>query len=276
MPRSLLIAVRFHEGRYHGREDRFDGAEGWPPSPGRLFQALVAGTACGARLAAEDEHALKWLEQLDPPKIAAPAARRGRAVKLFVPNNDLDAVGGDPARASEIRVEKQWRPCFFDPAEPVLYVWDFTSGVEDAARICALAARLYQLGRGIDLAWANGLVLNRDEADARLASCPGPVRIYGGAGEIATPHPGTFDSLADRYRRKRTRLRTEGAGRTSRQVFTQPPKASFRHIGYATPARRLHFELRDAEGGFAPQPLASAAPLITGIRDAAEIGRAHV
>ena len=49
MPRSLLITIRFHEGRYHGQEDRFNGSDGWPPSPGRLFQALVAGAARGAR-----------------------------------------------------------------------------------------------------------------------------------------------------------------------------------------------------------------------------------
>ncbi|WP_409194161.1 type I-U CRISPR-associated protein Csb2, partial [Accumulibacter sp.] len=41
MPRALLIAVRFHDGRFHGRPE-------WPPSPARLFQALVAAAATGA------------------------------------------------------------------------------------------------------------------------------------------------------------------------------------------------------------------------------------
>ena len=36
MERALLVAIRFHEGRYHG-------AGGWPPAPARLFQALMAG-----------------------------------------------------------------------------------------------------------------------------------------------------------------------------------------------------------------------------------------
>ena len=135
MPRSLLISVRFYEGQYHGQEDRFDGSFGWPPSPGRLFQALVAGSACGANLQADDVCALKWLEDLAPPRIAAPAARRGRAVKFYVPNNDLDSAGGDPDRASKTRVDKCWRPCYFDPDEPVLYVWEFESGLTAAARI---------------------------------------------------------------------------------------------------------------------------------------------
>ena len=266
---SLLIAVRFHEGRYHGQGDRFDGEGGWPPSPGRLFQALVAGAARGAKLLAEDELALKWLEQLEPPRIATPAARRGRAIKLFVPNNDLDSVGGDPERVSEIRVEKPWRPCFFDPDEPVLYVWNFASGQAEAERACSIAARLCQLGRGIDMAWASGKVLGPDEASSLLESHPGILRMPCGNGDVETPHRGTLDSLVDRYRRKRTRLSIEGSRHRSRQLFTQPPKASFRRTGYDTPRRCLHFELRGPEGGFAPRPLASAAPLITGLRDAA-------
>ena len=269
MPQSLLIAVRFHEGRYHGQADRFGDEDGWPPSPGRLFQALVAGAARGATIRVEDRRALEWLERLGPPRIAAPAIRRGRAVRRFVPNNDLDSVGGDPARVGEIRVGKQWRPCFFDPEVPVLYVWNIGSDVAEGARICSIATRLYQLGRGIDMAWASGQVLDEDEADAALASHPGVLRTPGGAGMTATPHPGTLASLADRYRRKRERLTTVGTGRKSRQLFTQPPKASFVHTGYDAPARSLHFELRTSERGFAPQALASAAPLLTGLRDAA-------
>jgi len=269
MHQSLLIAIRFPEGRYHGRDDGFNGADGWPPSPGRLFQALVAAAARGANLLPEDLRALKWLERMSPPRIAAPAVRRGRAAKLFVPNNDLDSVGGDPVRVSEIRVGKQWRPCFFNADEPVLYLWDFESGPEEAERICAIAERVYQLGRGIDMAWACGRVLDPNEAAARLESHPGVVRRCTGAGETATPRPGTLDSLVERYRRKRNRLKTIGTGRKSRQLFSQPPKASFGRTGYDAPPRRLHFELRREEGGFAPRPLVSVAPFITGLRDSA-------
>ena len=269
MPQSLLIVVRFSEGRYHGQDDGFNGADGWPPSPGRLFQALVAAAARGANLLPEDVRALEWMEGLKPPRIAAPAARRGRPVKLFVPNNDLDSVGGDPARVSEIRVGKQWRPCFFDSDEPVLYLWDFEPRLAKAERICAIAERMYQLGRGIDMAWACGRVLDPNEAEAVLESHPGVVRQSAGAGGTATPRPGTFDSLLNRHRLKRSRLTTVGTGRKSRQLFRQPPRASFGRTGYDAPPHRLHFELRRSEGGFAPRPLASVAPLIASLRDAA-------
>lgn len=269
MTASLLVAVRFHEGRYHGQGDGFDGASGWPPSPGRLFQALVAGAACGARLPPKDERALKWLERLNPPRIAAPAARQGRTTKLFVPNNDLDAVGGDPARVSEIRVSKQWRPCFFDQEQPILYVWDFESGLAEAKQVCDIASRLYQLGRGIDMAWASGRVVDREEAGELLDAHPGPLRTPRANGETATPHRGSLDSLIERYRRKRARLTTEVTGRRSLQLFAQPPKASFRHTGYDVLPRRLHFELRGSRGEFCPRPLVFAMPTVVGLRDTA-------
>ncbi|MCY3841099.1 MAG: type I-U CRISPR-associated protein Csb2, partial [Gammaproteobacteria bacterium] len=209
------------------------------------------------------------MERLDPPRITAPAVRRGRATRLFVPNNDLDAVRGDPARVGEIRVGKQWRPCFFDPAIPVLFAWRFESGAREAQHICNLATRLYQLGRGIDMAWATGRVLDEDEAEATLASHPGVLRTPGGVGMTAVPRPGTFASLAERYQRKRERLATMVSGRVSRQLFTQPPKASFAHTGYGSPVRWLHFEVRTSDGNFAPNALASAAPLLTALRNGA-------
>lgn len=269
MAQSLLIAVRFHEGRYHGQQDGFTESLGWPPSPARLFQALVAAAAEGAHLPLEAQRALRWMEQLDPPQIAAPGVRRGQSVRIFVPNNDLDAVGGDSARISEIRVGKQWRPCFFDRREPVLYVWDFESGKEEASQICNIAEKLYQLGRTIDMAWAEGQILSQEEARKRLAASLGTIRKPQGRGTTAIPHLGTLDSLIFRQQQKRKRLTTIIKGRKVRQLFAQPPKASFGLAGYDTPVQRLYFELRTPSGSFAPRPLDSVAPLITGMRNAA-------
>jgi len=269
MALSLLIQVRFHEGRYHGQEDRFNGENGWPPSPARLFQALVAGAAQGGELRAEDERALKWLECLGPPTISAPAVRRGRSVKFYVPNNDLDAKGGDPTKSSDIRILKCWRPCFFDHREPVFYVWNFESGDERAERVCAIAEHLCQLGRGIDMAWATGEILKREEVDARLGSHGGAKYLPLSIGKTAIPASGTLDSLVKRHQAKRHRLKTVRVGKKSHQQFVQPPKASFSQTGYDTPPRYLHFKLRRPSGAFAARPLRSVALLISGLRDAA-------
>ena len=265
MTRSLLIAVRFHDGRYHGEEDGFGEAGGWPPSPGRLFQALVAGAAHGSTIPAGDQRALRWLEELPPPRIAAPPARRGAVVPLFVPNNDLDAVDGDPGRVSEIRVGKRWRPHFFDAGQPVLYVWDFDEPAPDAERVCAIALRLYQLGRGVDMAAATGMTMGRDEAQAALAAHPGAMRRPAGQGAVPVARRGTLASLIERHRRGRERLSNDEQGRT---LFRQPPKARFGRVGYDVPSRLLHFDLR-RNGAFAPWPLGSAAALVISLRNAA-------
>lgn len=262
MTRSLLITVRFHDGRYHGEEN---GTAHWPPSPGRLFQALVAGAARGSTVPAGDQHALRWLEELPPPEIAAPPALRGAAVPLFVPNNDLDAVGGDPGKVAKIRVDKQWRPHFFDAEQPVLYVWDFDEPAPDAERVCAIALRLYQLGRGIDMAAATGTTMSGEEAQAALAAHPGTIRRPAGQGAVTVARQGTLASLIERHRRWRERLMSDEQGKT---LFRQPPKALFSHVGYDVSPRRLHFELR-RDGAFAPCPLESAAALVTGLRKAA-------
>ncbi|MGB7598967.1 MAG: type I-U CRISPR-associated protein Csb2, partial [Candidatus Sulfotelmatobacter sp.] len=113
---ALLIPVRFHDGRYHGSGE-------WPPSPARLFQALVAGAARGQNLSQHEVEAFEWLESLDAPLIAAPSAFKGQPFRNFVPNNDLDAVGGDPNRIGEIRAAKAVRAYTFDAAVPLLYAW---------------------------------------------------------------------------------------------------------------------------------------------------------
>src|SRR5438128_9424211 len=103
MPNILLISVRFHDGRYHGTGD-------WPPSPARLFQALVAGIGQDGPLSDEVSKPLEWLEELDPPVIGGPHTTLGMTIPMhFVPNNDLDAYGGGASEMGETRTAlKVW------------------------------------------------------------------------------------------------------------------------------------------------------------------------
>jgi hypothetical protein len=108
MGRHLLLILRFHgdgqgTARFHGMGQ---GGQEWPPSPARLFQALVAGIARGGKLLEESVPALRWLEGLEAPVIAAPLRKSGQSVSLFVPNNDADSLN-DPRDVSSIRTKKR-------------------------------------------------------------------------------------------------------------------------------------------------------------------------
>lgn len=253
---ALLLSVRFHDGRYHG-------AGLWPPSPARLFQALIAGAARGQALPDEAANALMWLEGLDAPLIAAPPAHAGQAFRNYVPNNDLDAKGGDPAMIGEIRVPKHIRPHLFDPERPLIYAWSFADGADagrQARAVCAIAEGLYQLGRGVDMAWAAGEILaDRAEVEARLAGHGGVLwnPSGGGGGEsLSCPCPGSLDSLTERFDKARRRFSTIAKGKKGRKtglLFAQAPKPRFGIVRYDSPPTFLLFDIRKG-GAFAPQP----------------------
>src|SRR5437016_7766779 len=96
----LVLTVRFLDDRYHGLLDR-GGPPEWPPSPFRLFQALVAGVARQDELVVGEDvpsntklteigQALGWLQRHireHPPVIIAPRSKTGQAITRFVPNN---------------------------------------------------------------------------------------------------------------------------------------------------------------------------------------------
>jgi CRISPR-associated protein Csb2 len=270
MPRALLLSVRFHDGRYHGAGD-------WPPSPARLFQALVAGAARGHALADTDREALAFLETLDAPVIAAPTARSGQGFRNYVPNNDLDAVGGDPRRVGEIRAAKMIKPRLFDAADALLYAWSFDPGnaaEQYAQTVRKIAEQLYRLGRGIDMAWAWAEVLDGSEVEFRLVRQGGVLYrpSKDGAGvALLCPQLGSLASLEARFDANRKRFTKCGTGKKGHQLFSQPPKPRFASTVYDSPPWRFLFGLRPATSDthFAPWPFKRTTKLVESLRNAA-------
>jgi CRISPR-associated protein Csb2 len=224
-----------------------------------LFQALVAGAVRGETLAEKDRLAFEWFEALNPPIIAAPSMRAGRTFRNFVPNNDLDAVGGDPKRVAEIRSPKLTRPILFEAETPLVYCWIFDDDPEAQAnvrRVCALAERLYQLGRGLDMAWARGDVIAAEQAEAHLAMHGSVVRRPSKTGEgttLAVPIKGSLESLIERHKETRGRFQTLYEPRPSNQgrerkvatgeIFLQPRKPRFGQVAYDSPSKQSLFDL---------------------------------
>jgi CRISPR-associated protein Csb2 len=273
---ALLIEVHLLDGRYHGVGD-------WPPSPFRLFQALVAG-AYGGRWAEEfaepKDTAFRWLERLAPPAIAAPVKRPARTITCYVPNNDLDAVGGDPRRVAEIRAPKQVKPLLLVGEAPIVYAWPFDTGEDHARLLCALAERLHILGRGIDLAFARTQIVRWEEVTGRLLDHGGPVTWPaadtsssgpGRATDLRCPVGGSLDSLKARHDASRSRFEIRGVGRRQTTLFRQPPKPLFCTVAYDRPPARHLFDLVPATGDkpFRSWPLRGAAELVAQARDGA-------
>ena len=112
----LCISVQFLQPCYHGR---CDGAEPeWPPSPLRLFQAIVAAASRRFRQESWPDSAalaLHWLEQQPTPTIAAPGGRSvGTRYRLYVPDNTGDLAAAAWSRGDRTRIvsrtEKEVRP----------------------------------------------------------------------------------------------------------------------------------------------------------------------
>jgi CRISPR-associated protein Csb2 len=266
MTGTLLITVCFHDGRYHGAGD-------WPPSPARLYQALVSAAALPG-LNEEKRAALRWLERLDAPVIAAPIARDGQNVNLYVPNNDLDAKGGDIRRIAEIRsATKRIRPRLFNASVPLLYIWRFDADSENQSScICDIANGLYQLGRGVDMAWATAEIVDEAKVDDQLNDYPGVIYrpSRGRKGLIMDcPEDGSLDSLEARHKENAKRFRRVKLGRSARTEFAQAPKPYFRPVAYNSPITHLLFEIRRtfvSGSPFAPWALPKAATLVQRIR----------
>jgi CRISPR-associated protein Csb2 len=270
---ALLISIRFYDGRYHGAGD-------WPPAPARLFQALVAAAAQPSLDSAKA--ALQWLEALDAPIIAAPAKHEGKPISLFVPNNDIDSVEGiadkiitkgqkkGPA-VSFIRTGKPVHPRLFDATVPLLYIWRFDGDERQAQCICNIADGLYQLGRGVDMAWAVGELIDEVRTEKLLSDYPGAIYRPSQAGKglaLDCPDDGSLTSLENRYKANSHRF-THVNGKIQ---FANAPKPRFRAVAYNSPATRLLFELRytTAPGApFASWPLESTATLVQKLRDGA-------
>ncbi len=276
MSKALLISVRLHDGRYHGLGEEL-------PAPARLFQALIAGAGLSGPLSNDAVVALEWLERLDPPLIAAPRMWGGQSLTNYVPNNDLDTVGGDHRRIGSVKTSKVVKPKLFDAEIPILFSWPFTpdetSDVESAT-ICDLADRLYQFGRGVDFAWAWGEILAQEAFESQLVAYPG--RVYrptrsGAGATVACPQAGSWRSLQERHERGGRRFLAVGKGKTPKYQFTQAPKPRFAQVAYDSPPVRFVFELRStaSESAFAPCPLERASQLVTRLRDSA-VGRLRI
>ncbi len=195
---ELCLTVKFAAGRFHGRTR--ENKPEWPPSPLRLFQALIAGSHRGVYEIVQPDardSALRWLEGLDPPFIVAGRAREaGAEFTNYVPNNDdlLDHIRTSKSMSAKAIIDNG----------PVLYRWvidESEVAEKNAAVICATVSLLTHLGQHQDIVYASGEITHTEMPPKQPDSGKlvfRPIKQTDGAYE--SPAEGALEACRARYR----------------------------------------------------------------------------
>lgn len=257
----LCISIRFLDGAFHGRTDY--GEAEWPPSPLRIYQAIVAASAAhwnerrGVRHAAP---ALRWFEGLPSPVIVTPPPQRtATGYRLYVPDNVGDLAGkswsrGGDASIADYRTEKAVRPTLFRGEEALHYLWPLAAASDGFAEhrdvLFAAVRSITHVGWGVDLVVADASVLNEADAAALKGERYIPMDEDGGR-SLRVPQRGTLDDLENRHHAFLNRVNSNG-------FAPVPPLASYGIANYRSenePPRYLRavFALRRPDdSGFRP------------------------
>lgn len=231
MTSKLCISVTFLHSLFHGKSDG-DRPE-WPPSPLRLFQALLAGDRIGSRnLAWADKkaEAFHWLEEQDVPQIIAPLVHATVAHVYYVPNNDADKEFDRQERLAE----KVFQPhrMLKEDSPTLHYLWSLPNPLPSEVRthieVLSDAARsIVALGWGIDMAVGHATMMSKGQVQA----LSGEQWISGREGiedGLRVPTSGTLKALIDRHERFLNRVRPDGTFDPTPPL----PESAYRRVEY--------------------------------------------
>lgn len=215
MPNCLCLTVQFLQPYCHGRSD--GGEPEWPPSPLRLFQALIAASAARWNERQRLDYsvpALMWLEsQPVPMVIAVDGVAADTPYRLYVPDNVGNKLGkswsgGREANIADYRAEKDVRPTNLS-GEAIHYLYTLPpEGCPHLDILRAAARSMTHLGWGIDMVAADARVISQDEAD-KLPGHRWCVVPSGGV-SLRVPKPGTLADLMRKHEGFLRRLSDDG------------------------------------------------------------------
>ncbi len=288
MTSHFCLSLHFLDRTFHGSGD---GSEReWPPSPLRVFQALMAAAARrnAGELGADARFALEWMERQPAPVIVAPASIEGTGYRLSVPNNAMDIVArawsrGNDSNSGDVnpathRTMKAVRPMLL-LGDAVHYFWELPVPIPDEMRayvesLRRIAADVVALGWGMDLVVGHGAIFTDEEAKALPGERWLPLGDASDGG-LRVPVEQTLDDVTQRHRRFLQRIGPDG--------FVPPPPLSvYRKVEYRratdVPSRSVAaFSLLDLEASrFVAFDTASRALTVAGMmRHAAKTAAAR-
>jgi CRISPR-associated protein Csb2 len=255
MSNVLCITVRFLDPmpQFHGRAD--GGEPEWPPSPLRLFQALVDAAASRWRDLRFDDYAkpfLRWLEKQAPPTIIAPIHHIGVPVRIAVPNNDLDVWAGPLSRGlqpkrqpNELKTMKTVRTTRLIPAsgDAVHYLFPLAETDTEFAThhetLCTATRSITHLGWGVDMVAGNASEMSEEET-AKLTGERWRPAAGASATQLRVPRVETLLALMEKHTAFLNRLPNDG-------FRPMQPLTAFDMVGYrrdTDPASREYVAFR--------------------------------
>jgi CRISPR-associated protein Csb2 len=235
MPFSFRIAIKFLQPLAHGRKD--GGEPEWPPSPLRLFQALVAAAAARWNERVTLDYAapaLRWLERQPQPIIIAPLGTpSANPYLLYVPNNTADLLvpawkSGDVTKATK-REQKLVRPTQLS-GEAVHYLFPLTEDDAETQKhlevLKAAARSITHLGWAIDMVAVDADVISEEQADKLPGHRWRPVPT--GGVPLRVPKAGTLADLMRKHAAFLGRLSADG-------FHPVPPLSCLEVVPYFSP-----------------------------------------
>jgi CRISPR-associated protein Csb2 len=210
----LSITIRYLQPLSHCRGDG-DNPE-WPPSPLRLFQALIAAAA--ARWNEREQlltavPALRWLQNQTPPAIIACAAVASKVpTQFYVPDNSADLLVASWKRGETDKVPKRTDKVVLPThlsGDTVNYLVPLDPEGKNHLSVLQTAARsITHLGWGIDMVAADAEVITT----AQAAALPGERWVVAQSGGVAlrVPTAGTLDDLIRKHQDFLNRLSDRG------------------------------------------------------------------
>ena len=187
----LSISARFIDGQFHGRTR--DRQPEWPPSPHRLFSALVAAANSGhlvREFGETRQDAFRWLERLPAPEIVAAAVAADSSYRLYVPNNERTL---EKRRAAKTLYTRH-----IGGDATVHYLWpvpDSEAAGPHVDYLCQVAQFLHSLGHGIDMVVGGGQVMT----DAERQRLVGETWLPAVGSISRAPAPGLLAELMERH-----------------------------------------------------------------------------
>ena len=236
MSSYVCLTVRFLQPYYHGRAD--GGEPEWPPSPLRLFQALVAAAGRRQETPFNDRAttALCWLESKPCPHIVAPVGIPSDSkYRLYVPDNVADKAAkswskGTEASMAGYRTEKDMQPVRLS-GDAVHYLYLLATQEEPPLEtLRGMAQSITHLGLGIDMAAGNATVVSEEEAAELAGEHWLPVGGAASSTALRVPMESTLDDLTRRHNAFLNRICRDDRGNES--FNPMPPLSAFRVIGY--------------------------------------------